>query len=107
MADSFNIVGMTEFGEQLFVCNGNNTELYLHSEQYQEVDHLFHRIDERDRRIGGFIWRSILGEDEFDRIASFMHESGEYKIVYSPEPTEGDMEQFLHSQSEDLDSWDE
>lgn len=101
----FIIRAETERGPMELACNGTNTELYIHQTQYEEVDHIFHRIDDTDRRLGGFVWRHILGEEEFERIALHMHESGDFMITYRPEPTEHDFEEYLHSQAGDIDSW--
>ena len=102
----FIINAVTERGPMALHCNGSNTELYIHRDQYRVVDHIFHRLEETDRRLGGFVWRHILGEEEFDRIAAHMHESEDFMIVYRPEPTESDFDQYLHDQSGDIDSWE-
>lgn len=102
---SFRIKASTDQGERDFKCTGENTELYLFSEQFAEVNHIFHRFETTDSRLGAFVWKSILGEEEFDRIATYMNDSSEYPIFYRPEPLETDMEQYLHSQSQDIDSW--
>lgn len=97
----------TERGEESFTCTGDNADLYRHAPQYREVDHVFVRISETDRRLGGFVWRNILGEEEFERISQFMFQSGEYPITYRPEPTETDFDQFLKDQSGDIETWSE
>lgn len=38
----------TERGQESFTCTGDNSELYRHSPQYKEVDHVFVRISETD-----------------------------------------------------------
>lgn len=103
---SFNLRAMTEQGEKLFVCTGDNTELYVHAPQFKEVDHLFHRYDPEDRRLGGFVFRHILGDDEFERIRQYIFNTGAYPITYRPEPTETDFAEYLHTQSNDIDSWE-
>lgn len=102
MEPHFYIRAATDKGEMKFHCTGENTELYIHHPNFKEVDHLFHRLDESDRRLGGFVWRHILGEEEFERIAMYMHESGAFQITYKPQPAEGDFEEYLHSQSGDI-----
>ena len=102
---NFTIRANTDQGRVEFNCTGDNTELYLFSPRFQEVNHLFHRYDDTDRRLGAFVWKTILGEEEFNQVASYMHESGEYPIYYRPEPLDTDMEQYLHSQSGDIDTW--
>ena len=102
---NFIIRAVTEHGQTEFNCNGDNTELYLHRPQYKEVDHLFHRFDENDRRLGGFVWRQILGEEEFNQIVTHMQESGDFLITYRPEPTDADFDQYLHDNSGDIDTW--
>lgn len=103
---SFNLRAMTDQGEQLFTCTGDNTELYVHAPQFKDVDHLFHRHDPNDRRLGGFVFRSLLGEEEFERIRQYIFDSGAYPITYRPEPTETDFAEYLHTQSTDIDSWE-
>lgn len=102
---SFRIKASTDQGERDFRCTGENTELYLFSERFEEVNHIFHRFDSTDTRLGAFVWKSILGEEEFNKLATYMHDSGEYHIFYRPEPMDTDMEQYLHSQSMDIDTW--
>jgi hypothetical protein len=95
-----------ENGTQRFHCTGGNTELYVHAPNYRDVDHLFHRYDPEDRRLGAFVFRQILGEDEFERIRQYVFNSGAYPITYRPEPTETDFAEYLHTQSNDIDSWE-
>ena len=101
---NFTIRVESERGKEDLYCDGSNTELYIHSDQYKEVDHIFNRIDHTDRRLGAFIWRHILGEENFNNIAMYMHNSGEFAITYKPEPSEADFEQFLQDQSHDIDT---
>lgn len=104
MSEHYFVLNLTtERGDESFTCTGDNAELYRHKPQYREVDHVFVRISDTDRRLGGFVWRHILGEEEFERVSQFMYQSGEYPIHYRPEPTESDFEQFLHDQSQDLE----
>lgn len=100
---SFNIRAQSERGEEVFVCTGDNTELYLHADQYQELDHVFHRYDSVERALGAFLFKSVLGDEEFDTVAQYMIESAEYMVVFRPTPTESDFDQYLHHMSQDLD----
>lgn len=102
----FTIHATTERGQETFKCTGDNTELYIHSPQFKEVDHVFYRYDTQDRRLGGFVFRHILGEEEFEKIRQYIYDTGAYQITYRPEPTESDFEQYLHTQSSDIDSWE-
>lgn len=88
----FTVNAQTDQGPQQFMCTPDNTELYLHSEGWDEVDHIFHRIDERDRRLGGFIWRHATGN--FDDTAENMVTSGNWTVTYRPVPLESDMAQY-------------
>lgn len=99
----FNITAHSERGEEHFTCTGDNTELYLHADQYAEVNHIFHRYDSVERALGAFLFRNVLGEVEFDEAANYMIDSAEYLVVFRPTPTEGDFEQYLHHMSQDLD----
>ena len=90
----FILKGQTEDGHREFECTPDNTELYLHHEQYEDVDHIFHRIDETDRRLGAFVWRHVLGEESFEEHADMMCESGLWTVMYRPEPVESDLNQF-------------
>lgn len=90
----FILKGKTEHGYREFECTPDNTELYLHHEQYEDVDHIFHRIDEADRRLGAFVWRHVLGEERFEEHADMMCGSGLWTVIYRPEPTESDLNQF-------------
>lgn len=95
-------VESVEKGSLRLICTGDNTELYVHKPQFKEVDHLFHRYDESDRRLGGFVFRNLLGEEEFERIKQYIFNAGTYMITYRPEPTDSDFEQYLHTQSFDI-----
>lgn len=86
-----------------FVCTGDNTELYVHHPNFADVDHIFHRFDTKERRLGAFIWRAILGHEEFERIAEYMRDSLEYPMFYKPEPSEGDMQQFMEFEGMNFD----
>jgi hypothetical protein len=91
----FVIVGKTEHGVNRFICTPENTELYLHHpDKYRDVDHMFHRIDERDRRLGAFVWRHVLGEETFEHYSDLMCASLNWIVHYRPTPTDSDMEQF-------------
>ena len=100
---SFNIRAQSERGDEQFTCTGDNTELYLHTDQYAEVDNIFHRFDVNDRAIGAFLFRQVLGDEEFDTVAQYMIQSAEYMVVFRPTPTETDFDQYLHHMSQDLD----
>lgn len=105
MSANFTIRAKTDRGLIEFFCTGENTELYVFSPKFQEVNHIFHRYDDTDRRLGAFVWKHILGEEDFNGLAQYMNETGEYPIFYRPEPLDSDMEQFLASQSGDIDTW--
>jgi len=104
---NFTIRVESERGPEELYCDGSNTELYIHSDKYKEVDHIFNRIDQRDRRLGAFIWRHILGDENFNNVAMYMHNSGEFAVFYRPEPTEPDFEHYLKDQSGDIETWNE
>lgn len=86
----------TDQGLREFECTPDNTELYIHHPQYKDVDHIFHRIDDSDRRLGGFVWRHILGEEAFNEHTNRMIQSMNWCVFFRPEPTEVDMAQFTH-----------
>jgi len=90
-------------GQHRFECDPTNTELYIHHPRFADVDHVFHRFDQTDRRLGAFIWRSVLGDEKFGEIANFMRDCGEYELHYRPQPTDADMEQYEHFEGQDLD----
>jgi len=92
--DHFTINGMTAGGWVSLECVPENTELYLHGDDYEEVNHLFHRMSRIERALGAFIWRSTIGDEEFDRISEAMVDSENWTIVYHPKPTEGDLDQW-------------
>lgn len=102
---SFNIRAQSERGEEYFTCTGDNTELYLHADQYAEVDHIFHRYGPTARHIGAFVFRNILGQEEFDTVAEYMIQSAEYMVTYRPTPTDADFDQYLHYVSQDINNW--
>ena len=89
----FTIKGLTEKGMREFECTPDNTELYIHHPQYADVDHIFHRIDNTDRRLGAFVWRHVLGE-AFQEHADMMQRSLNWVVYYRPEPLETDLSQF-------------
>jgi hypothetical protein len=98
--DKFTLHGQTENGVRDFECTPDNTELYLHRQEFREVDHIFHRFDDVDRRLGAFVWRHVLGEEQFNYYTSLMWESQNWTIIFRPEPTDGDMQNFAHEQLE-------
>ena len=91
----FAIPYMTPEGDSgIMDCTPDNTELFRHSEQWKEVDHVFIRVDPVDRRLGAFVWRHVLGEEEFDDLSTKMVDSTNYPHHYRPYPAEGDLEQY-------------
>ncbi len=96
-------VNTTDGENRLLECHGENTELYRHHPNFKDVDHFFIRIDERDRRLGAFLWRQILGDEQFEALSLRTIQSGEFIVVYRPEPTDSDMQQFLETEGNDLD----
>jgi len=100
---SFYINAQSERGPERFKCTGDNTELYLHADQYEEINHIFHRYDSVERTLGCFVFRDVLGVEEFDSIAEYMIQSCEYQVTYRPVPTDTDFDQYLHHMSQDLE----
>ena len=90
----FTITAQTDFGEMDFYCTPENTELYLHSNNYSSIDHIFNRYNNLDRTLGVFVWREVLGNEEFIRISDFIHNTGAYEIHYKPTPSEADLQQY-------------
>jgi hypothetical protein len=78
-------------------CTPDNTELYYHSPQWKEVDHLFIRINPDDKIIGAFVWRHILGEDVFEKLGRTIIASQNFSFHYRPYPAEADLEQYEHA----------
>ena len=103
MEASFNIRAQSERGQEVFTCTGDNTELYLHGDQYEELNHIFHRYDQTERALGAFLFKSVLGEEEFDTVAQYMIQSASYPVMFRPVPTDSDFDQYLHHMSQDLD----
>ena len=103
---TFTARAITPDGEQVVMhCNPDNTELYIHSPQWQEVDHIFYRLpSDPERRLGAFLWRAVLGTEYFDSVTSDLWASGDYDIHYRPQPTEADIEQYLDFSSRDLEN---
>lgn len=92
----FTLRGNTECGVREFDCTPDNTELYLHHPNWEDVDHIFHRIDDSDRRLGAFVWRHVLGEEAFEEHCNLMTGSMNWIVHYRPEPIENDLSQFEH-----------
>jgi hypothetical protein len=90
----FKIVAETEEGEHELDCTPENTQLYMHSNKYRDVDHIFHILDSTERTIGAFVWRHALGEEAFNEQSMKMIDSGLWVYNYRPEPVETDIEQF-------------
>jgi hypothetical protein len=92
--DHFILKGETEQGYTEFYCTPVNTELYLHHPKWRDVDHIFIRINEKERRLGAFVWRHVLGEEVFEEHAHNMTDSFNWDIYYRVNPTDNDLEQF-------------
>lgn len=90
----FTITAETDFGVRDFYCTPNDTELYLHSNNYTSIDHIFNRYDPTDRTLGIFVWREVLGNEEFNRISDYIHNTGAYDIYYKPVPVERDLQLY-------------
>ncbi len=90
-----------EKGKQAIRCTGDNTELFTHHPTYRDVDHLFY-FENLETRLGSFIFRQILGEEQFEKIREYVFSSGEFAIHYRPEPTEADMETFIQWEMRDV-----
>lgn len=89
-----------EFGEMKLICDTNNSILYLHHpERNLQYDHIFRILSEQEipvelrhtgKLLGGFIWREVLGHEEFENIANCMANSCNFQVIYNPEPTDID-----------------
>ena len=90
----FTITADTDNGVIDFLCTPENTELYLHSSAYASIDHIFNRYNNLDRTLGVFVWREVLGIEEFNRISMHIHDSGVFEIHYKPTPNETDLQQY-------------
>ena len=89
----FTIHGNSEEGPVELHLTPDNTELYLHGEEFEMVDHIFHRYDPLERRLGAFIWQHTC-EDEWEGIIEAIIESGNWIVNYRPVPTESDFQQY-------------
>lgn len=120
--DTFNIRVMTEEqGEMLLECTPDNTTAYLHHPlTHYMYDHIFWRMPEemkpeeaRGRNLGSFVWREILGADEFNALIDNMRKSYNWNMVYRPVPTDSDRVQYhdfaqgiLHRELDDIEPED-
>lgn len=116
-----------ERGEMELHCTPDNSTLYLHHpDKNPQYDHIFRKLDvsemtqeqlampiELRRILGGFVWRSILGEEAFENIAGLMTNSCNFDVVYRVEPTDTDRNQYhdfatsqLRSELEDINPED-
>lgn len=87
---------VSETGEPVELqATPDNAELYIHHEDYEEVDHVFVRINPTVRALGAFLWKSVLNED-FEPVVEAMIESGNWVVVYRPVPTDADFAQYAH-----------
>lgn len=95
-------VQTVENGEMQLPCTPDNTAVYLHHPlQHAEYDHLFWRMPEEDkpeeargRNLGAFVWREIVGADEFNVLVMNMRRSLNWPITYRPVPIEADRRQY-------------
>ncbi len=111
-------------GSMVLRCTPDNSHLYLHHpDRNEHYDHIFRRLSEEEtpeqlrgthENLGGFIWREVLGEEEFENIATMMSMSCNFVVVYKPEPSNADVEQYkdfalkqLHRELEEMnpDDW--
>lgn len=94
-----------ELGAQRYECTPENTILYLHRPKVaDQYDHIFRTLSEEElpedlrgtaRNLGGFIWREILGDEEFEQIGQAMCASYNFQVVYRPTPTQADQLQYF------------
>jgi hypothetical protein len=108
-----------ELGDMRLRCVPDNTILYLHHpDRSKEYDHFWRQLGEEERpeefrgagNYGAFITRHVLGEDAFEELANRVSESCNFRVVYSPDPTEVDkqaideqMESIFHLEMDDID----
>lgn len=111
MAESyvFNVNVADDQGNKVqFHCTPKNTELYLFGGAWKAADHFFHRQDQLGNA-GAFIWRSILGSDQFDEIANRVIESETFCYFFKPVPEGADLQYFLDYEAQDVttlpDGW--
>lgn len=87
-----------------YKCTPDNTIAFVHSPQYKDVDHIFRHLEDMgEEEMGIFAFRAVFGV-VFNRLVQDMEESG-YTVVYHEVPTELDMNQFIESESGDLEEW--
>jgi hypothetical protein len=112
-----------ELGPQRYECTPENTTLYLHRpEVSDQYDHIFRLLSEEElpenirgtaRNLGGFIWREVLGHEEFHQIGEAICASYNFNVIYRPKPLESDQVQYFeYAQAklgQELDgmSWDD
>ena len=94
-----------EKGPQRYECTPDNTVLYIHDPlRFPEYDHLFRTLTDEElpeeyrntaRNIGGFIWREILGDRQFEQIAQTIASSFNFQVIYRPAPLKADQEQYI------------
>jgi hypothetical protein len=118
---SFHINATTkELGPQRYECTPENTSLYLHRPGVKdEYDHIFRTLSQEElpeeirgtaRNLGGFIWREVLGDEEFQTIGQRICASYNFNVVFRPEPLESDQIQYFEfaqaKLSQELDGMD-
>lgn len=120
----FNVrVNTEELGSMVLRCTPDNSVLYLHHpDRNEHYDHIFRRLAEDETpeplrgthgNLGGFIWREVLGHDEFENIATLVSNSCNFPVIYKPEPDPADAQQYeefamkqMHRELEDIDPED-
>ena len=104
MAESFvfNVRLADEHGNTTELhCTEKDTELYMFGGAWKAADHFFHRFD-RTQTAGAFLWRAVLGSDQFDEIANRVIESERYTYHFAPQPTGMDLHYFLEYEASDV-----
>lgn len=94
-----------EMGSQRYECNPDNSALYLHDpEENLQYDHVFRvltgeeipeELRESGRNLGAFVWREVLGDEEFTSVAAAMCNSYNFNVVYRRVPTETDRNNYF------------
>lgn len=81
-------------------CSPKETALYLHSAEFRDLDHIYHRYEDETENytFGIMLWRHLIGDEAFDNFAHAMVESGIWEYHFHPEPLENDMVSYASLQ---------
>lgn len=87
-------------GDETYPCSPENTAVFIHSDRFRDVDHLFVETDIDE---GIFLFRSVFGVI-FNPLVRDMENIG-FHVQHADEPSDMDWQQYLKFHTKDVDKY--